>query len=100
MNVTKQKEPPGSQSTNQWFPLWRRLVGRARQVQAGLRGTDYQVQNEQDARLQCIAQGMQSEFYSNFTWNIIYKNIESQCRTETNIILYINYTFNKQKEYM
>lgn len=41
MNVTKQKEPPGSQSTNQWFPLWRRLVGRARQVQAGLRGTDY-----------------------------------------------------------
>ena len=40
----------------------------------------------------CTAQGIQPIFYNNFTWSIIYKNIESLYCTETNIVLYVNYT--------
>lgn len=61
-----------------------------REGQDRLRGL--KVQNEQDTRVYCRAQGIQPVFNNTYKWNVIYTNTESLCGTlETNIMLYINY---------
>ena len=51
--------------------------------------------------MQCAAQEIQSTFYNNFVWSVIYKNIKLPCCTpEINIVLYeVNYTSIKRLKF-
>ena len=86
MNITKQKDSQ-IKGTNQCLPGEKGSGGTRQRWR--LRGTNYYVRNKWATKIHCTVQGIETVFYNNFKWSIIYKNVGSLCceSPETDVIL-------------